>query len=92
MKEHSENNYIANLEKQISKNCTNEKEKVKAYLDYLKDNVEYCMVKPSIASKTEKYTGRTMEKKVTFVLKTKDVKYWPKEDIEKYGFQIISFK
>ena len=42
--------------------------------------------------KTKEYTGRVLEKKVTFVLKTKDIKFWPKEDVEKFGYQIISFK
>lgn len=42
--------------------------------------------------KTNKYTGRVLEKKVTYVLKTKDITFWPKEAIDKYGFQIISFK
>lgn len=42
--------------------------------------------------RTREYTERVMEKKVTFVLKSKDVNFWPKEDIEKYGFQVISFK
>jgi hypothetical protein len=42
--------------------------------------------------KTKKYTGRVLEKKVTFVLKTKDIKFWPEKDVEKYGYQIISFK
>ena len=42
--------------------------------------------------KKQKYTGRKLEKKVTHVLKTKDLKYWPKEDTEKYGFQVISFE
>lgn len=42
--------------------------------------------------KTKEYTGRILEKEVTFVLKTKDMKFWSKEDIEKYGFQVISFK
>ncbi len=41
---------------------------------------------------TKKYTGRVIEKKVTYVIKTKDVKFWSKEDVEKYGFQIIAFK
>ena len=41
---------------------------------------------------TKKYTGRILEKKVTYVMKTQDVKFWPKEDVEKFGFQIISFK
>jgi ribosomal protein S17 len=42
--------------------------------------------------KTKKYTGRIIEKKITYVIKTKDIKFWPKEEIEKYGLQIISFK
>jgi len=42
--------------------------------------------------KTKKYTGRVLEKKVTYVIKTKDIKFWSEEDVEKYGFQIIAFK
>ena len=42
--------------------------------------------------KTKQYTGRAMEKEVTYVGKTKNIKLWSKEGIEKYGFQIISFK
>ena len=42
--------------------------------------------------KTKKYTGRVLRKRVTFVLKTKDVNFWPKDDIERYGFQIMAFK
>lgn len=38
------------------------------------------------------YTGRIIEKEVTYVLKTKDVRLFPQEDVEKYGYQIISFK
>jgi len=44
---------------------------------------------------TKDYTGRQIEKAVTYVMKTKgaeDWGMWSKEDIEKYGFQIISFK
>jgi len=41
---------------------------------------------------TKEYTGRELEKEITFVLKTKDVKFWPQEEMDKYGFQIISFK
>lgn len=40
---------------------------------------------------TKHYTGRSLEKKVTFVGKTKDVSFWSKKEIEEYGFQIISF-
>ena len=40
---------------------------------------------------TKDYTGRVLEKKVNYVLKTKDVSFWSKEDVDKYGFQILSF-
>lgn len=42
--------------------------------------------------KTKEYTGRQIEKEATYVLKTKDIDLWPKEEIEKYGFQIIALK
>jgi hypothetical protein len=42
--------------------------------------------------KTKQYTGRVLEKEITFVLKTKDMPYFSKEDIEKYGYQVMSFK
>lgn len=42
--------------------------------------------------KTKDYTGRTIEKEVTFVLKTKDLVLFPKEDVEKYGYQMLAFK
>ena len=42
--------------------------------------------------KTKEYTGRVLEKEVTYVGKTKNMQFWPKQDIEKYGFQVISFK
>lgn len=42
--------------------------------------------------KTKKYSGRKIEKIVTYVSKTKDQKYFSKEDVEKYGFQVIAFK
>ena len=42
--------------------------------------------------KTKNYTGRSIEKKVTFVLKTKDIeKFWKKSDIKKCGYQVIGF-
>ncbi|MBU0470424.1 MAG: DUF3850 domain-containing protein [Nanoarchaeota archaeon] len=41
---------------------------------------------------SKQYTGRVLEKKVSYVLKTRDVSFWPKEDVEKYGYQIISFR
>jgi hypothetical protein len=41
---------------------------------------------------TRQYTGRSIEKSVTSVFRTKDQKFWPKEDTEKYGFQVIGFR
>jgi len=41
---------------------------------------------------TKEYTGRSIEKNVTYVGKTKNQKFWTKEEIEKYGFQIIGFR
>ncbi|MCA9364510.1 MAG: DUF3850 domain-containing protein [Candidatus Moranbacteria bacterium] len=41
---------------------------------------------------TKKYTRREMEKTVSFILKTKDVNFWPEEDVKKYGYQIISLE
>ncbi len=40
----------------------------------------------------KEYTRRVIEKKITYVIKTKDINFWPKEDVEKYGYQIIAFK
>lgn len=39
-----------------------------------------------------KYTGRQLEKEITYVGKTKDMNFWPQEEIEKYGYQIISIR
>lgn len=41
---------------------------------------------------TKDYTGRELEKEVTFVMKTKDLKFWSQEDIEELGFLVMSFK
>ena len=41
---------------------------------------------------TREYTGRESEKTITYVLKTKSVDLWPKEDVDKYGYQIISIQ
>ncbi len=39
----------------------------------------------------KEYSGRVIEKKVTYVVKTKNLSFFKKEEIEKFGFQIISF-
>ncbi len=38
------------------------------------------------------YTGRMLEKEVTYVLKTKDVEFWKKEDLEKHGLLVMAFR
>lgn len=40
----------------------------------------------------QKYTGREIEKKVSYVLKTKDIAFWSKDDIEKYGYMVMGLK
>lgn len=42
--------------------------------------------------KTKKYTGRKIEKEITFVLNTKTQKYWTQSDINNEGLQIMGFK
>jgi len=39
---------------------------------------------------TKEYTGRELRRMVGYVGKTKDWEVWPKEDIDRYGFQVIS--
>ncbi len=40
----------------------------------------------------KEYTGRKVEVIATYIFKTKGQTFWPKEDVEKYGFQIIQFE
>lgn len=43
--------------------------------------------------KTAEYTGRQLEKKVTYVAKLNKMnKYFKQEDIDKYGLQVIAIK
>jgi len=41
---------------------------------------------------SKKYTGRKIKKSVDYVTRTKDLKFWDRDEIDKYGFQIIQFK
>ena len=44
-------------------------------------------------SETKEYTGRKLEKKVTYVRKFKiDELFWPEEEIKEKGIQIISLE
>lgn len=38
------------------------------------------------------YTGRKVEVVATYILKTKGQTFWPPEEVEKHGFQIIQFE
>lgn len=40
---------------------------------------------------TKEFTGRQVEKKVTYVVKTKDQQFWSEEEVSKHGYQIIAF-
>jgi len=42
--------------------------------------------------KVKKYTGRKIEKKITFVIRTDNIKFWTKKEIERHGFQIMSLE
>ena len=38
------------------------------------------------------YTGRQIEKEITYVTTLKDIPFWRPSQIEEHGFQIISFR
>lgn len=39
------------------------------------------------------FTGREIRKKIGFIFRTKDgADYWDKEDIDKYGFTVLSLR
>lgn len=42
--------------------------------------------------KTNEYTGRTIEKVVTYIANTKNIAFWTKEQVEKNGLYILGFK
>jgi hypothetical protein len=37
-------------------------------------------------------TGRELRKVITFVLRTRECSFWTKEEINKYGFTVLSLK
>ena len=39
----------------------------------------------------KQYTGRVLEKKITYILRTKDQPYFSEEEVKKHGFQILGF-
>jgi len=38
------------------------------------------------------FTGRKVEKIVSYVLKTKDLNFWREDEIEKWGYMVVGFK
>lgn len=41
---------------------------------------------------TKQYTGREVEKRVEYVLKTKENDFWKKEDIDEYGYIVMGLE
>lgn len=41
---------------------------------------------------TKQYTGRVLEKQITYVLKTKDLAFWKMEDVEEKGYVVMGIK
>ncbi len=48
------------------------------------------LVLNEIDAKTKQPTGRSIRRRVGYVGKTKDLDFWSKEEIDKYGYQIVS--
>jgi len=45
------------------------------------------------APDTKQYTGREIKKEITYVAKMENLeKFWSKEELEKYGIQVIGMK
>lgn len=42
--------------------------------------------------KTKQYTGRSLKCNVSYVIKTRDQKFWPAEDVEKHGFLVLQIE
>jgi hypothetical protein len=42
--------------------------------------------------KTKAYTGRSVQKTVMWVVKTKNQKFWSETDVTKHGFLVIGFR
>jgi ribosomal protein S17 len=40
----------------------------------------------------KEYTGRKIKKKITYLMKTKDLKFWKPEETDKYGFVVMSLE
>lgn len=41
---------------------------------------------------TNSYTGREIEKTISYILKTKDINFWSEKEIKESGFQVFSLE
>ena len=41
---------------------------------------------------TKEYTGREVEKRIGYVLRTKDNEFWKKEEVDKYGYIVMGLE
>lgn len=48
------------------------------------------LILKEIDSNTKQLTGRSLKHKVGYVGKTKNLDFWSKTEVDKYGYQIIS--
>ena len=48
------------------------------------------LILDEIDAATKQPTGRSIKKRVGYVLQTKDLALFPAEDVEQYGYQVIS--
>lgn len=48
------------------------------------------LILDEIDATTKQPTGRSVKKRVGYVLKTKDLALFPTKDVERYGYQVIS--
>ena len=65
------------------------KKKLELRLADFEVNEGYILVLEEWDKDKKEYTGRKAEVVATYILKTKDQTFWPVEEVEKYGFQII---
>ncbi|MBU0977504.1 MAG: DUF3850 domain-containing protein [Nanoarchaeota archaeon] len=66
------------------------KKKFDLRLDDFKAKEGDILVFKEFDPKTESYTGREVEKTISYILKTKNIKFWSKEEIDKFGLQVFS--
>lgn len=66
--------------------------KFEVRLDNFNCEVGDVLVLEEYSPETQQYTGRTITKRIGYIVKTKDFEFWNISDIEKYGYQIMSLE